>query len=157
MDSAIKPAAIAPPRPLILTSGVSWRVNGLLSLVVLRALRSLLLLLNGFILLLLLPFRRRMVVVSPAEGVSGGRKATGRGGAMVVRVPAGVVPRRPRDFQEAAARRGMAIHRIGVEEEEGRRSKREFALFATARGDTLFTQSWAPVSVQTKYALSLSL
>nr|XP_029118114.1 uncharacterized protein LOC105036961 [Elaeis guineensis] len=70
---------------------------------------------------------------------------------MVVRVPAGMVPRRPMDFPEAATRRGMAIRRIGVEreEDEGRRSERELALFATARGDTLFTRSWAPVSVQT--------
>ncbi|KAG1358783.1 monoglyceride lipase [Cocos nucifera] len=158
MDSTIKAATIAPPRPLIRTSGTSGPVNALLSLVSLRALRSLLLLLNGFILLLLLPFRRRTVMVSAVEGeevegVSGARKGTGRGGATVVRVPAGMVPRRPRDFHEAAARRGMAIRRMGVEkeeEDEGRRSEREFALFATARGDTLFTRSWAPVSVQTK-------
>ncbi|XP_008789243.2 monoacylglycerol lipase-like [Phoenix dactylifera] len=162
MDPAIKPAAIAAPRPLVLTSRPSGRVNALLSLVSLRALRSLLLLLNGFILLLLLPFRRRTVVVSAAEGeeaegVRGARKGAGRrGGAMVVRVPTGMVPRRPRDFQEgeAEARRAMAIRRMRVEkeeeEEDGRRSERACELFATARGDTLFTQSWAPVSVQTK-------
>ncbi|XP_008806627.1 monoacylglycerol lipase [Phoenix dactylifera] len=164
MDSAIKPAtAIAPPRPLIMTSGSSGRVNALLSLVSLHALRSLLQLLNGFILLLLLPFRRRTVVVSAAdrppatvavagEVVSGARKGAGSGGAMVLTVPAAMLPWWPRESQEAAARRGMAIRRMGVEEEEdeGRRSERGFALFTTARGDTLFTQSWAPVSVQTK-------
>nr|XP_010905619.2 uncharacterized protein LOC105032760 [Elaeis guineensis] len=164
MESTIKPAAvIAVPRPLIMTSGASGRVNALLSLVSLQALRSLLQLLNGFILLLLLPFRRQTVVVSAVErppetvagkgeGGSGARKGAGCGGAMLLRVPAAMVPWWPRESQEAAARLAMAIRRMGVkeEEDEGRRSERRFALFATARADTLFTQSWAPVSVQTK-------
>ncbi|EHA8587424.1 monoglyceride lipase [Cocos nucifera] len=136
MDSAIKPAAaIALPRPLIMTPRESGRVNALLPLVLLHVLRDLLQLLYGFILLLLLPFRRRTVMVSAAErppetvageGVSGARKGEGSGRAVVLRVPAAMVPWRPRESQEAAARRGMAIRRIGVkeEEDEGRRSER---------------------------------
>ncbi|KAG8049674.1 hypothetical protein GUJ93_ZPchr0009g1631 [Zizania palustris] len=45
---------------------------------------------------------------------------------------------------DAAARREMAIRRL--QEETGSGSRREFAVFETARGDTLFTQSWTPAA-----------
>jgi acylglycerol lipase len=50
---------------------------------------------------------------------------------------------------DAAVRRELAIQRlreeIEAEADEGtRRSRRDFAVFETARGDALFTQSWTP-------------
>ncbi|KAJ0981237.1 hypothetical protein J5N97_009492 [Dioscorea zingiberensis] len=134
--------------PLMLTSGASGRVNALLSL---RVLRSLLLFINGVILLFLLAFRRRPRFVAAAERPSPG-VGEDKKGAVVVRVPSGIVTRRRGSEGEAAARRAMAIRRVGVREVEGeeRRSKREFAMFATARGDSLFTQSWTPVAMPTR-------
>ncbi|XP_039127691.1 monoacylglycerol lipase-like [Dioscorea cayenensis subsp. rotundata] len=140
-------AAVA-ATPLMLTSGASGRVNALLSL---RVLRSLLLLLNSLILFLLLPFRRRARFVAAAERPSSG-VGEDKKGAVVVRVPAGMVARRRGSEGEAAVRRAMAIRRVGVREEKGeeKRSKREFAMFSTARGDSLFTQSWTPVVKATR-------
>ncbi|BAF25009.1 Os09g0394700, partial [Oryza sativa Japonica Group] len=46
---------------------------------------------------------------------------------------------------DAAARREMAIRRLQEEAGTGS-SRREFAVFETARGDALFTQSWTPVA-----------
>lgn len=145
-------AAVA-ATPLMLTSGASGRVNALLSL---RVLRSLLLLLNSLILFLLLPFRRRARFVAAAERPSSG-VGEDKKGAVVVRVPAGMVARRRGSEGEAAVRRAMAIRRVGVREEKGeeKRSKREFAMFSTARGDSLFTQSWTPVVKATRLVVSL--
>ncbi|KAM0832249.1 hypothetical protein ACQ4PT_065025 [Festuca glaucescens] len=49
---------------------------------------------------------------------------------------------------DAAVRREIAIRRLQEEAEEAgtERSRREFAVFETARGDTLFTQSWTPAA-----------
>lgn len=49
---------------------------------------------------------------------------------------------------DAAVRRELAIRRLQEEAEEAGtgRSRREFAVFETARGDTLFTQSWTPAA-----------
>ncbi|XP_040383792.1 monoacylglycerol lipase-like isoform X2 [Oryza brachyantha] len=48
---------------------------------------------------------------------------------------------------DAAARREMAIRRLQEEAGTGTgSSRREFAVFETARGDALFTQSWTPVA-----------
>ncbi|MBA0830472.1 hypothetical protein Goarm_015004, partial [Gossypium armourianum] len=96
-----------------LTSGASGRINALFSL---RALRSLLLLLNAVVLFLLLPFRGQR----RASAICSGEK-------------------------EAAARRLLAIQR--VVEDDDNDTVREFSLFTSARGETLFTQSWTPVSV----------
>ncbi|XP_020696316.1 uncharacterized protein LOC110109547 [Dendrobium catenatum] len=144
-------------RPVMLTSGASGRVRALFSL---RALRSLQLILNGILLLLLLPFRWRTILVSAEEKQEAAVLVGRRGGeekkkSVVVRVPAAMVPRRPKEL-EVAARRAMAIRRIGLREEgdEGR-SVRNFAIFTTDRGDTLFTQSWTSVSVRTKGLLVL--
>lgn len=150
----------ASPNSIMLTSGASGRVTALLSV---QVLRSLLHLLQAVLLMILLPFRRRSIVVTAAQGADGagpsgdGKREGGSSGAakVVVRVPAGMVPRRPRDG-EVAARRAMAIRRLRLEEDgDERLSKREFSLFTTARGDVLFTQSWTPVSVQTKALIVL--
>ncbi|KAG8056657.1 hypothetical protein GUJ93_ZPchr0002g23534 [Zizania palustris] len=47
----------------------------------------------------------------------------------------------------AAERREMAIRRLQEEAGTGS-SRREFAVFESARGDTLFTQSWTPAAVE---------
>ncbi|CAA6658603.1 unnamed protein product [Spirodela intermedia] len=152
------------PAPLILTSGASSRLNALLSL---RALRTLFLLLNMVFILLLTPFQRGAArfasgaspplskcSVERARGDDGCRQRKRKWGSpVVVRVPAAMVPRRagPRDA-EVALRRAMAIRRMAVEEEGhgNGRSKKEFSLFVTARGDTLFTRSWSPITALPK-------
>ncbi|KAA8541415.1 hypothetical protein F0562_025378 [Nyssa sinensis] len=142
---------------IILTSGASGRINALFSL---RALKSLLMLINAFVLLLLFPFRgrKRCVPTQPSissssdkgkdekqESSSSQRKGPG------VRVPATIVPWKSSSVvvsvdQDVAARRALAIRRVIQDNDE--KSVREFSLFVTSRGDTLFTQSWTPVSVK---------
>ncbi|KAG1342696.1 Lysophospholipase [Cocos nucifera] len=151
MDPAAKPSA---PEAVMLTSGASGRVNALLSL---RALRRLLLLLYAVLLFILFPFRWRPgLPPCPGPAARDDRREGSRKsgpGAVVLRVPAAMVPRRQRE-QEAAARRAAAVWRVVAAREEGRRG-RDFSLFVTARGETLFTQSWAPDTVKTKGVLVL--
>ncbi|KAK8518237.1 hypothetical protein V6N12_017390 [Hibiscus sabdariffa] len=139
--------------PLPLTSGASGRINALFSL---RALRSLLLLLDAVVLLLLFPFRgtRRASAISSGEKVGkedkqeSRRKLGSSSSAAVVRVPVAMLPRKSATVvvdQEAAARRSLAIQRVAQDGDD--ETAREFSLFTSARGDTLFTQSWTPVSV----------
>ncbi|GAB4850608.1 hypothetical protein Ancab_029917 [Ancistrocladus abbreviatus] len=156
---------------IILTSGASGRVNALLSV---RALKSLVRLINVMINVLLVffqvPFRgrnrcllvasERVVVAGKEErqevgggGISlrkGGSSSCGGGGRSgvgpVVRVPAAISPRRAVADLEVAARRAIAIRRVIADKDE--KSVREFSLFATSRGATLFTQSWTPVSLK---------
>ncbi|KAG8484131.1 hypothetical protein CXB51_022945 [Gossypium anomalum] len=135
-----------------LTSGASGRINALFSL---RALRSLLLLLNAVVLFLLLPFRgqRRASAICSGEKVGKDEKQDCRSkgsssSSALMRVPAAMVLRRSAAVildQEAAARRSLAIQR--VVEDDDNDTVREFSLFTSARGETLFTQSWTPVSV----------
>ncbi|KAL1083397.1 hypothetical protein V6Z11_D09G196700 [Gossypium hirsutum] len=135
-----------------LTSGASGRINALFSL---RALRSLLLLLNAVVLFLLLPFRgqRRASAICSGEKVGKDEKQDCRrkgssSSSAAMRVPAAMVLRRSAAVildQEAAARRSLAIQR--VVEDDDNDTVREFSLFTSARGETLFTQSWTPVSV----------
>ncbi|KAL4296071.1 hypothetical protein GQ457_12G007830 [Hibiscus cannabinus] len=137
-----------------LTSGASGRINALFSL---RALRSLLLLLNAVVLFLILPFRgtRRASAIGSGEKVGKEEKQESRwkgssssSSAGVVRVPVAMLPHRRAAAvvdQEAAARRSLAIQRVVQDEDD--QTVREFSLFTSARGDTLFTQSWTPVSV----------
>lgn len=135
-----------------LTSGASGRINALFSL---RALRSLLLLLNAAVLFLLLPFRgqRRASAICSGDKVGKEEKQDCRrkgssSSSAVVRVPAAMVLRRSAAMildQEAAARRSLAIQR--VVEDDDNSTVREFSLFTSARGEALFTQSWTPVSV----------
>ncbi|XP_010271153.1 PREDICTED: caffeoylshikimate esterase-like [Nelumbo nucifera] len=140
------------PMSLILTSGASGRVNALLSL---RVLKSLLMLINAFVLFLLVPFRGRRRSISPAATVekpSKDEKQEISRKTPVLRVPAAMVPRRSNSVvtgdQEVAARRALAIKR--ARQDDGDESVREVSFFVTSRGDTLFTQSWAPVSIRIK-------
>ncbi|KAJ8771898.1 hypothetical protein K2173_027075 [Erythroxylum novogranatense] len=132
----------------ILTSGASGRISALFSL---QALRSLLLLINAILLLLLLPFRgrRRKAVVgaSTEDEKMTPQEISGSQRKGVVRVPARIVPWKSNAVvdPEVAARRPLAVRRVLQDNDPS--SVREFSLFATSRGDTLFTQSWTPVSV----------
>lgn len=117
------------------------------------------LLINGMLLLLLLPFRRRTIEVLAEEKADASlvwlRGVEEKKESVAVRVPLVMVPRRSRESEEAV-RRAMSIRRIGVSEEgDDGRSFRDFALFSTSRGDTLFTQSWTSVSIRTKGILVL--
>ncbi|KAK4362698.1 hypothetical protein RND71_017939 [Anisodus tanguticus] len=136
---------------IILTSGASGRISALFSL---RVLRSLFLLINAFVLLLLLPFRGRRRMTSPGTMMtssgSSQEKAVvvERKGVPVVRVPSKMVPRKSAVEQEVAARRSLAIRR--VIQEDDKETLREFSLFVTSKGDTMFTQSWTPVSFKVR-------
>ncbi|CAK9180131.1 unnamed protein product [Ilex paraguariensis] len=145
---------------IMLTSGASGPVNALLSL---RALKSLAMLIHAFVLLLLLPFRgrKRCMTTSPSmmssslssgcsdKGHNKEEKLHDKKGKTVARVPARIVPWKSSSAvvvdQEVAARRALAIRRVVQDDNDGE-SVREFSLFVTSRGDTMFTQSWTPVS-----------
>ncbi|PON41264.1 Alpha/beta hydrolase fold [Parasponia andersonii] len=146
--------ASSSPPALILTSGASGRIRAIFSV---RALRSLLMLISAFVLLLLLPFRGRRRTTPSSEkehekqeGVGGGSGIHRKGA--VVRVPASMVASRRAAAtavavdQEVAARRALAIRRVLQDDHDGggEFSVRDFSLFVTARGDTIFTQSWTP-------------
>ncbi|KAK9204767.1 hypothetical protein WN943_015031 [Citrus x changshan-huyou] len=116
---------------LILTSGASGRINALFSL---RALKCLIAIVNALILILLAPFRFR------------GRKGSRR-----------IVPWKSTISgleQEVLARRSLAIRRVVQDDHENKNihclSLRDFSLFVTPRGDTIFTQSWSPASVNVR-------
>ncbi|KAH6803291.1 alpha/beta-Hydrolases superfamily protein [Perilla frutescens var. frutescens] len=134
--------------PVMLTSGASGRINALFSL---RVWRSLWLLINAFFLIFVLPFRERRRCMAPPESAEkGGGAREERPSAppgKVVRVPVGMVPRKSAVDKEVAARRAAAIKRV-VEESGGEDSLREFSMFVSSRGDTIFTQSWTPVKIQ---------
>lgn len=144
------------PSSLILTSGASGRISALFSL---RALRSLMMLINAFFLFLLLPFRgrKRPAPSSSADKLSDlDEKQRGP----VVRVPPTIVHWKssssappPVDY-DVAARRALAKIRVIQDDDEN--SVRQFSLFATARGnETLFTQTWTPVSVNIRFHFTL--
>ncbi|CAN0902274.1 Monoglyceride lipase [Linum grandiflorum] len=138
---------------LMLTSGASGRINALFSV---RALKSLLAFIHAVVILFLLPFRggggRRRS--GSAAGDGGGSEKGARAGNVVVpwkksggngngngiggRAMAAMVD------QEVAARRTIAMKR--VLQDDDRQTVRDFSMFVTARGDTVFTQSWFPVS-----------
>lgn len=116
---------------LILTSGASGRINALFSL---RALKCLIAIVNALILILLAPFRFR------------GRKVSRR-----------IVPWKSTISgleQEVLARRSLAIRRVVQDDHENKNihclSLRDFSLFVTPRGDTIFTQCWSPASVNVR-------
>ncbi|XP_038895199.1 monoacylglycerol lipase [Benincasa hispida] len=137
---------------LILTSGASSRINALLSM---RALKSLIMLVNAFILLLLLPFRGQ----KRAQDEKQERKCP------TVRVPTTIVSWKSSSSnnnnnnansssstvakavdQEVAVRRALAIQRVVEDKDKSEASVRDFLLFQSPRGNTIFTQSWSPVS-----------
>ncbi|KAL5995509.1 hypothetical protein ACLOJK_025571 [Asimina triloba] len=151
------------PHPLILTSGASGRVNALLSL---RALKALVMLLYGFLLFVFLPFRRQQkrcfssVGGEKEKAKEEKQEAGARKGSAGVWVQAAMVSRRSSGSGsgsgagaaadlEVAVRRAMAIKRVGQDRDE--RTVREFALFPTARGETMFTQSWTPATGEVRY------
>lgn len=144
---------------VMLTSGASGRITALLSL---RALRGVLRLISAFFLILLLPFRgrRRCAVAgggpeSPEKGGGKEDKAAPATTGKVVRVPAAMVPMKNVAAvvdKDVAARRALAIKRVEEDyrggDDEG--TAREYSLFTSPRGDTIFTQSWTPVKVQVR-------
>ncbi|CAN8239664.1 unnamed protein product [Cochlearia groenlandica] len=142
---------------LILTSGASGRVTALFSM---RELKRLFSLIQSLLLFLLLPFRavawRRRTngaataerkVWSPPQIVV--RKRGGESGGSIS-IPSTVVPAAVVD-EEVAVRREIAVRRVveddGGDGGEGRKSVRDYSFFTTKRGDTLFTQSWTPLSL----------
>ncbi|PRQ15840.1 putative acylglycerol lipase [Rosa chinensis] len=137
--------ATASPPSLLLTSGASGRISALFSL---RAMRSLMMLINAFFLLLLLPFRGRKPLSSSEKLSEDENKQRGP----VVRVPATIVHWKsssnsspPPLDHDVAARRALA--KLRVRQDDDQNSVRQFSIFATTRGETLFTQTWTPVSV----------
>ncbi|CAN6478915.1 unnamed protein product [Victoria cruziana] len=155
---SLSPSSSSSPESLILTSGATVRVNALLSL---RSLRTLLAFLNALLLFLLVPFQPRSRCSSSAmdrgkeerkqrqEAIVG----TGVGSVPAVRVPAALVPRRLATAMsvegEVSSRRALAIR--NVRDDKSSESVREFSLFATGRGETLFTQSWTPANGETRF------
>ncbi|KAJ9552787.1 hypothetical protein OSB04_016832 [Centaurea solstitialis] len=140
---------------IMLTSGASGRVTALLSI---QVLKSLLMLVNAFLLLLFFPFRGRkrcgpmpMVEKGGKEekqevvGGSGSNNNNRKGGVPVMRVPSTIVPWKSSVSaaaavdQEVALRRAIAIRKVT---DGGDVCRRDFSLFVTPRGETMFTQSW---------------
>ncbi|KAK6127793.1 hypothetical protein DH2020_038502 [Rehmannia glutinosa] len=141
---------------VMLTSGASGRIDALFDL---RVLRSLWRLISAFFLIFLLPFhgRRRCMALAPesAEKCGGGggkEEKTSAATGKVVRVPAAMVPRKSAVDKEVAARRAVAARRVAEDnagdDEENKDVLRDYWLFVTSRGDTMFTQSWTPAKLQ---------
>lgn len=153
----------------LLTSGASGRITALFSV---QTLKSLLMLINAFFLLLLAPFRgrRRMVVAAAVAARGSSTSSSGdqksKDGRLLresssgvhrakLRVPATIVPWKSGGGgggvtavvdPEVGGRRAIAIKRVLHDDDTN--TVREFSLFVTARGDTLFTQLWTPVSAK---------
>ncbi|KAL5545354.1 hypothetical protein UlMin_009138 [Ulmus minor] len=120
---------------VILTSGPSGRIDALYSV---RALRILMMLINAFVLLLFLPFRgrRRTSAISHKDDAGNYRKgvpARRRAGPTTVTID-----------QQVLGRRALAITRVLQDDDQN--CVRDFSLFNTPRGDTIFTQSWTPAT-----------
>ncbi|OVA05736.1 Alpha/beta hydrolase fold-1 [Macleaya cordata] len=145
---------------LLLTSGASGRVNALLSL---RALKRLVMLINAIILFLLVPFKvRKQRCSSSASSMAAMvEKPKDEKQEMIIchrkaqvqRVSSPVSHRRSinmavLDDHDVVTRRTLSIKRVTQDDDS--RSVREFFLFVTSRGETLFTQSWTPVSIKIK-------
>ncbi|KAL8133276.1 uncharacterized protein LOC141712458 [Apium graveolens] len=129
---------------VMLTSGASGRVNALLSA---RAWSYLLTLVNAVLLIFLFPFTggRRSVVTPPVSPEKNGKEERSGKGLAAVRVPTTIVPWKSASM-EVAARRAIAIRRVTQESNVDGLTLRDYAMFVTSRGDTLFTQMWTPVS-----------
>ncbi|XP_021854781.1 uncharacterized protein [Spinacia oleracea] len=125
----------------MLTSGASGRVSALISM---SAWRSFMRMMMTVLFVILGPFRERRQKVAPISVSAKEEKVVSGcvGGGPVVRLPAAIVRRVVAD-QEVAARRMIAIRR--VKEDEDDKCLRDYSLFGTPRGVTLFTQSWSPV------------
>ncbi|KAL8188596.1 hypothetical protein R6Q57_029884 [Mikania cordata] len=121
---------------MMLTSGASGRVTALFSM---HVLKSLLMLVNAFFVLLFFPFRQRKPLPEKGDEIGGSNRKG------VVRVPSTIVPWKSSASAAVAVRRALAIRKVT----DGTRG-RDYSLFVTPRGDTIFTQSWTPVSVNTR-------
>ncbi|CAH8359445.1 unnamed protein product [Eruca vesicaria subsp. sativa] len=132
---------------LILTSGASGRVTALFSM---RELKRLVNIIHSLILFLLLPFRVVLWRIMTGAVLMIRDEKHEKKVAVVKKrnisvspplVPAAVVD------EEVAVRRELAIRRV-LEDDGGDGSYvRDYSLFTTKRGDTLFTQSWSPFSI----------
>ncbi|VVA95154.1 unnamed protein product [Arabis nemorensis] len=146
---------------LILTSGASGRVRALFSM---RELKRLVTIIQSLILFLLLPFRvvvwsrrtgavvirdekqERKVWVPPQIVVRKRNNIAAGGGEISASVAPPSVPATVVD-EEVAIRRELAIRRVLEDDDGGDGSSvRDYSLFTAKRGDTLFTQSWSPIS-----------
>ncbi|KAE9586095.1 putative triacylglycerol lipase [Lupinus albus] len=130
------------------------------ALLSMRALKSLFTLIQEVMMILVLPFRGRRKVSHHQMEKDEKRHDCHRKGT-VVRVPAKMVPWKNSISissnggggamkvvdQVVMVRREMAVRRV-MEEDNDESCVREYWLFGTRRGDTIFTQSWTPVSVQ---------
>ncbi|XP_010540033.1 PREDICTED: monoglyceride lipase [Tarenaya hassleriana] len=143
---------------LILTSGASGRVRALFSM---RELKRLVMIIQAMILFLFLPIRvvvwrqwtstvvvreekqERKVRVPPPSTIAALKRNADCSGGVVT--PATVVV-----DEDVAVRRSLAVRRVLEDDVGVGSSAREFSLFTTRRGDTLFTQSWTPVSSKTR-------
>ncbi|KAK2421812.1 alpha/beta-Hydrolases superfamily protein [Trifolium repens] len=124
----------------------------------LRALKSLLVLISAMFMVLLLPFRgrRRVSPVEKEDKIQNHECCHHhhhRKGA-VVRVPAKIVPWKSAGggsgvgvvamkVMDHIMRRELAIRRVLEDGDE--KCMREYWLFGTKRGDTIFTQCWTPL------------
>ncbi|XP_047332423.1 monoacylglycerol lipase-like [Impatiens glandulifera] len=155
---------------IMLTSGASGRLNALFSP---RIMKSLLMLMTAFLMLLVAPFRGRISRVAssssspslPAEEKCRDEKKIEKGGTsgsghvsqrkkvpVVVRVPANVPWKSSSTVlaaavdQDVATRRAIAIQRVVRDGDE--KTFTDFSFHVTVKGETLFTQSWSPVSME---------
>ncbi|KAI3517851.1 hypothetical protein L1887_17072 [Cichorium endivia] len=153
---------------IMLTSGASGRVTALLSM---QVLKSFLMLVNAFLLLLFFPFRGRkrchsgQLPLSEKGGKEEKQEVGGngcgvnsnnnnrKGGVPVMRVPSTIVSWKSSASaavavdHEVAIRRALAIRKVT---NGGDVCRRDFSLFVTPRGETMFTQSWTPISVKAR-------
>ncbi|XP_031281154.1 uncharacterized protein LOC116139618 isoform X2 [Pistacia vera] len=150
---------------LMLTSGASGRINALFSR---RALRCLIAIINAVIVIFLVPFRcwKRCVMINLSSEKNNKEleknlqeSGCSRKSGTAVRVPARILPWRNGGGgleQEVVARRSLAVRRVLQDdcdsgyENSYQKIKRDFSLFVTSRGDTLFTQSWTPISLNVR-------
>ncbi|KAK9106596.1 hypothetical protein Syun_022607 [Stephania yunnanensis] len=146
-DAPLLFASIDPPKSKVLA----------IAILSLRLLKIALDLVNAVLAVLVLPLEKRMrgissswraVVMAALERPGGGGGGSGRG---FVRLPwrSWRSESAERVEDEAAKRREIAIRRV-LEDREDERSVRDFSLFLTSRGGTLFTQSWTPAAVEIK-------
>ncbi|KAL7192483.1 hypothetical protein ACSBR2_024339 [Camellia fascicularis] len=133
------PKQVLAASSVTLTSGASGRVNALFSL---RMLNNLLLLINALV--MLRSCCQKMKDDKHKQHSSSSSSSSRRNGERLVRVPASVPWKSSAVDQEVAARRALAIQRVTHFIDDN--SRRDFSLFVTPRGYTMFTQSWSPVS-----------
>ncbi|KAK9996695.1 hypothetical protein SO802_021381 [Lithocarpus litseifolius] len=124
----------------MLTSGASGRVRALFSV---RVWRSLVMVMNALLILLLVPFRRRR-----QKNEEGGSQSQSQKKVMV---PVKMVTWRKSGSvvveQEVAVRRALAMRRVAQDDDDDGLNEevvRDYSLFLTPRGDTIFTRSWTP-------------